>query len=163
MRIPSTVSESALRRIEALKALRDSKSAAKKARSDAFLQGSVSAIPIIGQGAGALVAGTRPVATPPQPRQPASQLPPLSRGEQSQALDARNWGPPPSAPPAGVGAPASPSPLAQSLDARQWRPPAKTQSPPSPGGPSLSQRYQAASPYLQNNPDALILRLLLGV
>lgn len=163
MRIPSTISESSLRRIEALRALRAEKSAASKQKSQRDLQATLGALPIVGQGAAAL-SGYSQKPTLTQPPRPAPSLqPPMSRGEQSQALDARNWTPPPSGAPAGVGAPAPQSPLAQSLDARQWRPPAKTQSPPSPGGPSLSQRYQAASPYLQNNPDALILRLLLGV
>lgn len=170
MRMPGSVSESTLNRIEAIRALRERQSEAKKAKNDAFLQGSISAIPIFGQGAGALTGYLKQERTPSLPQTPPSTQPPLSRAEQGQALDARNWSAPVAeAPPVGVGASVAPASLIRSLDARQWRPPAQPPGgrpagpPAGAGGPSLLQRYQGVSPYLQNNADALILQLLLGV
>jgi hypothetical protein len=170
MRIPATVSEDALRRIEVQKALRDQKSAANKAKREAFFQGALGALPIIGQGAATLYSATRKTNVPPPPPSAGgSGPPPMSRGDQSRALDARNWSAPPAAAPAaGLGSPSALSAVQQAaLDPRQWRQPPAQSAPPQGGAParggSATPSYSSVSPYLQSNADALLLRLILGV
>jgi hypothetical protein len=168
MRIPATVSESALQRIAAIKALRDHQSQAKKAQQQQALGAGLGAIPIVGQGASAIYTASKPAPSAPSapPARPSAQ-PPLSRPEQAQALDPQQWdtgrGAPPPGPPVGVGAgPLSPV-QQQALSPQAWRRPQAAPPPAAAQNPNLAQRYGQASPYLQNNPDSLLLKLLLGV